>query len=208
MVINQNSRILFTGDSITDCGRDRNDFHSLSGYNKIINDYIQLFYPELNVSVFNRGISGDTTKMLLAKIEKDINDTKPDIVSVLIGINDVWRRYDSNIATSVEEFAENYIKILTVIKKHTSNIIILEPFLIPSDEKKNIFREDLDPKINKLREISRLFKTEYIPLDGIFWELSIEDNPLIYSADGVHPLYKGNCVIAQQWLKKTNLGMA
>jgi lysophospholipase L1-like esterase len=159
----------------------------------------------LKVSIFNRGISGDTTKMLLERIEKDIRDTKADIVSILIGINDVWRRYDSNIITSVEDFEKNFREILSVIKKYTSKIIVMEPFLLPSDEKKKIFREDLDPKINVIRELSRLYKTEYIPLDGIFSKLSIEGNPLDYSLDGVHPSDKGNCIIAAEWLKQTNL---
>ncbi|MDD4003232.1 MAG: SGNH/GDSL hydrolase family protein, partial [Clostridia bacterium] len=181
MNILQNDKILFTGDSITDAGRDRNDFNSLAGYSKIISDYMQLLYPHLNISVFNRGISGDTTALLLQRIDKDIADTNPSIVSILIGINDVWRRYDSNKPTSVEQFAENYNCLLSKIKKHTFKIIILEPFLLSSDKEKERYREDLDPKINILRKIAHSFNAEYIPLDGIFSKLSIKNGAELYS---------------------------
>lgn len=205
MNILNSDKILFTGDSITDAGRDKYDFHSLAGYSKIISDYLQLFYPHLNISVFNRGISGDTTAMLLQRTEKDIADTNPSIVSVLIGINDVWRRYDSNRPTSAEQFADNYIKLLEVIKKQTSKIVILEPFLLNSDKAKEHYREDLDPKINILRKIARTFNTEYIPLDGIFSKLSIKNGAQLYSQDGVHPSYRGHSVIAMEWIKNTDL---
>ena len=205
MEILQNDRILFTGDSITDANRNRNDFYSLAGYCKLIDSYFQTFYPELNITVINRGISGDTSKLLSERIEKDIIETDPTIVTILIGINDVWRKYDANIATSIEEFSDNYYKLLSSVKKYTSKIIILEPFLIPSDANKNIFREDLDPKINKIRELAHYFKTEYLPLDGIFAKLSIENDPKIYSDDGVHPRHEGQNIIAMEWLKQTIL---
>lgn len=205
MIIAQNEKILFTGDSITDYGRDRNDFFSLAGYSKLINGYIQMFYPEFNITAINRGISGDTSKMLYERIEKDLIETTPTVVSILIGINDVWRRYDSNSPVSIQEFSENYRKILLSVKKYTSKIIILEPFLLSSDVNKNKFREDLDPKINIIRELANEFKTEYLPLDGIFAKLSIEKDCKIYSEDGVHPTYKGHSIIALEWLKQAKL---
>ncbi len=205
MIINNGEKILFTGDSITDCGRDRNDICGLTAYSKIISGYISLFNPELNVTVYNRGISGDTTKMLDGRMEKDLGDTKPTAVSILIGINDVWRRYDSDRPTTLEDFKANVKSIIAKAKKYTDKIIILEPFVIPSDPAKAKFREDLDPKINALREIAKEEKLEYIPLDGIFAEKSITGDPKALSADGIHPLYGGYRVIAAEWIKRTNL---
>lgn len=205
MQINKNSRILFTGDSITDCGRDREDFNSLSAYSKMINDYITIFNPELNCTVMNRGISGFTTTDLKGAISKDLEDTKPDIVSILIGINDVWRKYDSNKITTLQQFENNLTYIINLTKKYTKKIIILEPFIIPSDINKEIFREDLDPKINLLRKLAKQENLEYIALDGIFAELSIFNYPKLYSADGIHPLTEGYKIIAKEWIRKTNL---
>jgi len=205
MEIKKDSMILFTGDSITDCGRDRNDYNSLSAYSKIISDYINIFNPELNLKVTNRAISGFTTKMLDDVMEQDLTDTKPDVVSLLVGINDVWRKYDSNNATTIEQFINNYKSIITKTKKYTSNIMILEPFLIPSDINKEVFRDDLDPKIDALRKLTKEEKLQYIPLDGIFAEKSISENPKNFSADGVHPVYGGYKIIANEWIKRTNL---
>lgn len=85
LTIHSGARVLFDGDSVTDCGRDRQDRHSLSGYNdKIARN------AHAGVEFFNRGISGDRSKDLLARIESDLRDTKPDVVSILIGINDTW----------------------------------------------------------------------------------------------------------------------
>lgn len=205
MDIVKGSRILFTGDSITDCGRDRNDFQGLTSYSKMINDYINIFNSDLNVSVYNRGISGNTTKMLLDRMESDLNDIKPDIVSVLIGINDVWRKYDSNRETLLEEFTQNFNNIISATKKFTSKIIVLEPFIIPSDKAKKKFREDLDPKIVNLREIALTQGLEYISLDGIFAEKSILSKPETFSQDGIHLLTEGYKVVAAEWIKRTNL---
>jgi len=82
LTIHSGARVLFDGDSVTDCGRDRQDRHSLSGYN----DKIARNAQNAGVEFFNRGISGDRSKDLLARIESDLRDTKPDVVSILIGI--------------------------------------------------------------------------------------------------------------------------
>ena len=203
MRIESNSRILFQGDSITDCGRDRADFNSLSGYAQMISDYIKTFHADKNIEILNRGISGDTTEMLLERIDRDCIDLKPNVISFLIGINDVWRKYDSNSETTIEAFKENYTNILTEVKRKLNcKIIIMEPFLIPSDNKKAIFREDLDPKITVVRELASKFAEEYIPLDGIFAEAVLKNTPQYYSGDGVHPSREGNSLIAREWLKR------
>lgn len=205
MIINNGDKILFTGDSVTDGGRDRNDLYGLAVYSKMVNDYINIFNPEKNIKVFNRGISGNTSKMLDERMEKDLAEIKPDVVSILIGINDVWRRYDSNTITTCEDFVSNYTSVINKIKKYTDKIILLEPFLLTSDSLKAQFREDLDPKINALRTLAIQQAVEYIPLDGIFAELSILNGAKTYSADGVHPAIEGHKIIAAQWIKRTNL---
>ena len=107
LTIHSGARVLFDGDSVTDCGRDRQDRHSLSGYNdKIARN------AHAGVEFFNRGISGDRSKDLLARIESDLRDTKPDVVSILIGINDTWRRYDENDPTTALAYEQNMRGIL------------------------------------------------------------------------------------------------
>ncbi|MDR2202035.1 MAG: GDSL family lipase, partial [Clostridiales bacterium] len=85
MELKRNDVILFNGDSVTDCDRDRNDFHGLTGYNKVVADALAAFCPEKQIEVFNRGVSGDRTRDLLARIAGEIKELKPTVISLLIG---------------------------------------------------------------------------------------------------------------------------
>ncbi len=101
--------VLFQGDSITDCGRNYSDITSLSGgYPGIVAKMYTLLFPDTKVTFVNKGISGNRVKDLLARYEQDFKAIKPDFLSILIGVNDTWRRYDHNDPTSAEEFENAY----------------------------------------------------------------------------------------------------
>jgi len=202
-IIKDNSLVLFQGDSITDCGRSRDNDENLgSGYANMVAAWFSAAYPEKNVKFINRGISGNRVKDLVARWEEDCISLKPSLVSILIGINDCWRRYDSNDPTSVEDFAAGYRKILTQIRDNLdAQILICEPFVLPYPEDRKQWREDLDPKIQAVRELAREFNTLYIPLDGIFAAASAIREPKFWAPDGVHPSQAGHALIAQAWLK-------
>ena len=203
MKLQKNDVILFNGDSITDCGRDRGDFYSLTGYSKIVQNALTDFYPSLGIKSCNRGISGDLSCDLLARLESELKETKATVLSVLIGINDTWRRYDGNDrTTSPEEFGKNYDAILKIAKKYVREIILLEPFLIPTDPEKAKFREDLDPKIQVVRALAVKYKADFVPLDGVFAEKCVFTDPAVLSPDGVHPADDGYSVMAAEWLKR------
>lgn len=196
-------KILFQGDSITDMGRDRSDSHNMgNGYPKYVKQLLTAKIGFEDAEFINLGISGDRTCDLLERRQKDCIDIQPDIVSILIGINDTWRRYDSNNPTSVQVFEDNYRKLLVDIKTNTkAKIIILEPFLIDSDENKRCYREDLYEKIEAVRRLAREYADAYVPLDGIFAAACLENEPSFYSADGVHPEPNGAKVIAEYYVK-------
>ncbi len=206
MKLENGTRVLFLGDSITDAARDRADFHGMAGYPQMVDNYIKTFFAEKNIECINRGISGDTTEMLLMRMERDCFELSPDAVSILIGINDVWRRYDSNKLTTVEAFRSNYRSILEGVRRRLRcKIMVLEPFLLASDKSRDGYREDLDPKIAVVRELAREFADEYVPLDGIFAEASVKNTPQYYSIDAVHPTRQGEALIAKEWLKRVKL---
>lgn len=200
MKINDNDVILFDGDSITDALRDRNDFYSLAGYSKFV--YEELSKKYKNIKCFNRGIGGDTSGQLNDRVDNDLAETKPTVFSLLIGMNDTWRKFDSGIEISKETYRENVISILKKAKKYTKRIIVLEPFLLDVDPAKKEFRADFYPKMTELRELIRDFDVEYVPLDGVFAELCAKNDPALFSYDGVHPTEKGHKVIAGEWLKR------
>lgn len=195
--------VLFQGDSVTDCNRSRDELYNLGeGYPNIIASIFSGLYPEKNITFLNRGISGNRIRDLKTRWEEDCIALKPDFVSILIGVNDTWRKYDSNDPTSTKEFEATYRYILTSIKeKLNSKIIMLEPFLLPVTEERKAWREDLDPKITVVRDLAREFADIFIPTDGILNQASVYQSPEYWSRDGVHPTTKGHGLIARAWLQ-------
>jgi lysophospholipase L1-like esterase len=197
--------VLFQGDSITDCGRDYSDIKSLSeGYPGIIAKIYGLLFPDTTVTFVNKGISGNRVVDLLARYEEDFKAIKPDFLSILIGVNDTWRRYDSGNPTSAEEFENTYRELLNKIKKDMPNcrIMMIEPFLLNSLPDRASWREDLDPKIQVVRKLAKEFADFYLPMDGILAKAEVEQYTCTQLAeDGVHPTALGHGVIAEEYLK-------
>ena len=205
-----NSTILFQGDSITDCGRNRetsgiNPAEDLgNGYPAKIAAAREIFYPDSKIHFVNRGISGSRVKDLLERYEKDFKALKPDLVSILIGINDTWRRYDKNDPTDTEIFENQYHNLLKNLKRDLpgTKIVIIEPFLLDSDPGKKHWREDLDPKIQAVRRLAKEYADYFIPMDGIFASHAVAGiKEAEMAADGVHPTPLGHGIIASHWLK-------
>lgn len=202
-LIKPNQTVLFQGDSITDCGRDHGDISSLGvGYAMMAASLFQSIYPEYGVKFINKGISGNRAVDLRSRWSADCVDLRPDWVSILIGINDTWRRYDSNEATAVETYKEHFWHILERTKNELSaKIVILEPFVLPYPADRVAWREDLDPKIQAARDLAREFSAIYVPLDGIFASVSTKAKPEFWAADGVHPSSAGHALMAREWLR-------
>ncbi|MDF2485032.1 MAG: family lipase [Herbinix sp.] len=197
--------VLFQGDSITDCSRDRSDITSLGkGYGSIVAKLYQTLFPEVKVSFVNKGVSGNRAKDLLERYEEDFKAIQPDYLSLLIGINDTWRRYDNNDPTDAEEFEKNCRRLLTQVKQDLPKckLIMIEPFLLNSLPDRASWREDLDPKIHVIRKLAKEFADYYIPMDGIFAKYEAEEYTCTQLAeDGVHPSPIGHRIIAEEYLK-------
>ncbi len=208
MKIKKNATILFQGDSVTDCQRSENNLLGL-GYPRLISALFKAQYPELNVKFLNRGVSGNRSIDLVNRWTEDCIEIRPDVLSILVGINDTWRRYDSNSPTTAEEFYHNYKKLLTRVRTEIGDIsiIIMEPFLLQVKEEQTAWREDLDPKIQMARLVAREFGATYIPLDGIFAQKSMVMPATYWTADGVHPTVAGYGLIAQLWLEEVGIHM-
>lgn len=195
-------KILFQGDSITDAGRDRNDPHNLGqGYPKFASELIKTTYPEAEFEFINLGISGNRTENLVERLESDFIDIQPDIVSILIGVNDTWHSYGSGVPCPHDYYEANYRKVLSEIKAKTNaKIMILEQFLLSVPDKDH-FHEDLDPKMQITRKLAREFADVYIPLDGLFAAASVKKLPVFWAADGVHPTADGAKFIAGHYVE-------
>ena len=199
-------RILFQGDSITDAGRDKRNYHHLGmGYPKFTAPLIEAAYPDVEFEFINFGISGNRTGQLFDRLSQDCIAFQPDIVSILIGVNDVWHRHSpDNVKTTDEQVALNYKCILERIKKETNaKIMVMVPFVLDyDDEMRRHIREEL-PSIQKIvYELADEYADVCIPLDKYFAEaLPNQPQALYYSPDGVHPNPNGAAFIAKHYLE-------
>lgn len=207
MLLQKNQTILFQGDSITDAGRDREDPRGLGeGYAKNIVSALNALYPEHGFTFVNRGISGNRCKDLLDRYDEDFKAVQPDVLSIMIGINDVWRRYDRDDPTSCETFAAQYRQLLGQVKRDLPGtaIVIIEPFQLAVLPGMEAWREDLDPKIQAVRDLAAEFADCFLPLDGLMAKYHAGGMPkAALAADGVHPTPAGHGLIALEWLRAT-----
>lgn len=209
-IIQDGQVVLFQGDSITDGWRNYEDSTSLGeGYPDMVAKKYQMLFPDKKVTFINKGISGNRVKDLLERYESDFKEINPDFISILIGVNDTWRRYDDNDLTSAESFEETYRELLTKIKQDMPNckLMIMEPFLLNTIPERALWREDLDPKIHVVRKLAKEFADYYLPLDGILAKAEVEQytcDEILY--DGVHPSAVGYSILAEEYMKALGIG--
>ena len=208
MLFQKNQTILFQGDSITDAGRIRENNECLGfGYAFMIAAQLTMKYPELDLNFINRGIGGDRTDNLLSRWQEDCLELKPDWLSIMIGINNVWRRYDNDDPTDHKTFELEYRMLLQQVKEKTSaRLIIIEPFVLPTPVDRIKWREDLDPKIQITRQLAAEYADVYIPMDGLLNAAAIHKSPQYWAADGVHPTAPGHAFIAASFIKASTNG--
>ena len=206
MKLNNQDTILFIGDSITDVGRDRQNSKDLGkGYPLMTAAYLLERYPELNLSFLNRGISGNKITDLASRWKEDCLALKPDIISILIGINDVWDNMDTNelsIQESVDKFEFYYRILLETAKEQTkAQIVLIEPFVLKNPEEQGAWKIELEPRKQMIRKLANEYGADYIELDNKLNEFGkIWGNDYV-SEDGVHPKPAGHAIISKTWLK-------
>jgi acyl-CoA thioesterase I len=203
VLIENGALVLFQGDSITDAGRNYDDGASLGGgYAMMAASWFSAQFPDRNVSFLNRGVSGDRAKEMESRWQKDCLDIKPAWVSIMIGINDTWRAFDSNDPTSTEAFETSYRNVLATTRATLkARLVLMEPFVLPYPEDRKAWRRDLDPRIEVVHKLAEEFDAIMVPLDRIFAKAMKKREPAYWAADGVHPTLAGHALIAQSWLK-------
>jgi lysophospholipase L1-like esterase len=195
-------KILFQGDSVTDAGRDRSDPHDMgNGYPRYASAMIQDSFPDTELEFVNLGIGGNRTEHLVERLETDFIEIQPDIISIMIGVNDVWHHYSHGIETSDEQFEQNYRAVLDAIKTRTSaRILMIQPFLLETvDPAKQAYTEELARKQAIVKKLADEYADAYLPLDEIL-HAETEEEPAYYAADGVHPTPDGACFIGEAYL--------
>ncbi|OQA82814.1 MAG: GDSL-like Lipase/Acylhydrolase [Lentisphaerae bacterium ADurb.Bin242] len=202
--IKSGDKILFTGDSITDCGCSASENINFlgHGYPVFIAALLGARKPELELTFVNTGISGHRVCDLKGRWERDVINHKPNVVSILIGINDVASRYSCDTPKSALEFEEEYRFILEKTRKELpgTGIILMEPFVLPLPEDRRLWRDDLDKKLQVVRDLAAELADVLIPLDGIFNTAACRREKSFWTPDGVHPTPAGHALIAENWI--------
>ncbi|MFD5408886.1 SGNH/GDSL hydrolase family protein [Streptomyces nojiriensis] len=215
LTLRPESTVMFIGDSITDSGRREGDQPLGHGYAlRIVGDW-GLRHPDRTVTWLNSGIAGNKVSDLEARWQKDVLDVRPDVVSILVGINDVgWHSYDPDgHVISRQEYAAGYDRLLAPLAEAGTELILIEPFLLPirgsievgdvilDEEVRRQWRADLDPKIQAVRELARTYGAHLLAADGLFAGLAATTGPEYWAADGVHPTPAGHAALAGAWLR-------
>jgi lysophospholipase L1-like esterase len=209
MKIQKDSTFLMIGDSITDAGRQRegtppSPFEALGrGYVIYTAALLGAIHPELNIKVVNRGIGGNTVLDLESRWEKDALAVKPNWMSVMIGINDLYRKYsepnDPSKHIPLEQFEKTYRKLLTAIRPSLKGLILLTPFYLEED-RQEVKRADTDRYGGVVKRLAREFDGLLVDSQAIFdkamKQLSLEQ----LGPDRVHPTPAGHMMLARSVL--------
>ncbi|MGH7624022.1 MAG: GDSL-type esterase/lipase family protein [Gemmatimonadaceae bacterium] len=202
--------ILFQGDSITDGGRDRkvvgpNVTAGLgSFYPLYIAGAMLAAHPERQLRFINRGVSGNTVPDLRARWETDTLAIKPDVLSILIGVNDLWHKLDGTFSGTVSDYERDFSALLASTRAALPHVtlIVLEPFVLRTGHVNARWFPEFDERRAVAARVAHGAKARFIALQRMFDELSKHADPAYWAADGVHPTAAGNSAIAQHWMKE------
>lgn len=203
MLFEQGQKVVFIGDSITDCGRRDADAPYGAGYVSLVRAFTIARYPELALRFENRGIGGDTVRHLEARWQADVLDERPDWLSVKIGINDVWRTFDSAGAgaVSIKDYESVYRQLLTSAVAQTGcRLIIAEPYVIEPDQA-DPMRAAMDRYGAVARRLGAEFGAVTVRTQAAFDVALASTTPTDWADDRVHPNLAGHAVIAEAFLR-------
>ncbi len=194
-------KIVFFGDSITDCDRDRNDEKSLgNGYVKVLADKLRPIYPDMDIELINKGVSGNEVCDLLARVQRDVIDLKPDAVVMMIGINNTIHQFKYGKELNFKQFERDLVALIEALKEAGIVVIFLEPFLLPAPDKKRM-RPVFEKELAIIHRVCVEKCDEFVAYDEMFNGLC-ESHPYTdYSEDGVHPTFRGSNLIANTSIK-------
>ena len=202
-------KILFYGDSITDASRNREvDFRDSSygfGYVRAVAGSLLSQHP-LKYEIYNRGISGNRITDLYSRIKIHCWNLEPDVLSILIGVNDVWHEFGGGKnGVYIKRFEKVYRMLLEDTKARLPNvkIILMEPFVLQGTATQaqwNLFLQVKD-YAKVVEKLAKEFSAIYIPLQEKFDKAAEQYSAEAYLVDGVHPAIAGAQLIADEWVK-------
>ncbi len=209
-LLRHGSRILFQGDSITDCHRSRerashaNDSAALgSGYAWLAAAGLLVSRPEAKLTLHNRGISGNKVPDLAARWDNDCIAMKPDVLSILIGVNDIWHKRNGDYEGSPESYESGYDALLerTRAALPRVRIVVCEPFVLKCGAVDASWFPEFDRYRAAAQRVAKKHGTTWVDFHAMFARASTLAEPSTWAGDGVHPTATGSALMAQAWLR-------
>lgn len=207
MLIEPGSKLLFIGDSITDCNRARpvaegNEVGN--GYVAQINALLGALYPAYGIRVFNAGMNGNTVRDLKARWRKDVLDQQPDWLVIFIGINDVWRQFDTPLRTEQHVLIDEYRRELEALIKqtapHLQGVVLMTPYFLEPN-RDDPMREAMDAYGDAVRELAAQHSAVLVDTQLAMDALLEQMHPMSLAWDRVHPNQTGHMALALVFMR-------
>lgn len=199
-------RILFQGDSITDALRNReNDQYRGVGYATLVSAKLGFEHPG-EYEFINRGVSGNRITNLVTRMKADMINLKPDVMSILIGVNDVWHEVQRQNGVDTHLYEKLYNILIEELKTALPNIriMIMEPFVLQGTatlENWEVFRSEVEQRAAAAKRVAEKNGLEFIPLQAKMDNATAIAPADYWLMDGVHPTAMGHELIAREWIK-------
>ena len=209
---NDNLVFLFQGDSITDGKRGRNqDLNHIMGhgYAFSIASRLGADFPEKNLSFINRGISGNKVTDLAVRWQEDTLDLKPNVLSILVGVNDSSTVINNKDMVSIEQYKETYTSLLDQTRKHYPDVlfVLCQPFILPVGKiKKNweAWYADISERQKVVKHLAIQYNTVFVPFQDVFNKALNKASADYWIWDGIHPTVAGHELMAREWIKQVS----
>ena len=213
MLIQKNAKLLMIGDSITDAGRAKPVGEGLfnatgTGYVSLVDALLGVWRPDLAIRVVNMGLSGNTVRDLKNRWQTDVIDHKPDWLSIMIGINDVWRQYDlprqKEIHVPIDEYERTLDELVTRTKPALKGLVLMTPFYIESSPT-DAMRATMDLYGQAVKRVALKHGTIFVDTQAAFNETLQHVYAATLAWDRVHPGTTGHMVIARAFVRAVGL---
>ncbi|WP_062309769.1 SGNH/GDSL hydrolase family protein [Alicyclobacillus sendaiensis] len=202
------SKLVMVGDSITDCGRAQPVGEAPrgglgNGYVALVDAHLQALHPEWRIRVVNVGTSGNTVRDVRRRWETEVMALQPDYVSLMIGINDVWRQFDMPFVTErhvgIAEYQDTLRDIVASTKPRVREMVLLSPFYLEPN-RADPMRKAVDAYVDAMREVAERERVRFVDVQAAFDRLLEQVNTWVWAPDRVHPYLNGHLVIARAFL--------
>lgn len=210
MRLRQGQKIVMIGDSITDAGRREIEPPYGVGYMTLVRSFVTALHPELGLTWENRGIAGNTTRHLAERWVGDVLDERPDVLTVMIGINDVWRRFDGHPLDAVpaDEYQSTYVTLLRAVRERgEADLYVGSPFMIEPN-REDPMRQAMDAYGGLAREVAEEVGATFIDVQAAFDRVLAHSTSGDWADDRIHPNQPGHAVIALEFLRAFGVTIA